>query len=629
MRLPLALFIRLGASCASIVGVLSIVLIAQAPQNPTPAMPPAPMPRPAQPPVTNPAAVPASQRQIKFTDLSESAGIRFTHVNGAGGEHFYPEQMGGGVVLFDYDNDGLLDIYLVQGGAMPGFKGADPTGAAFYRNMGNNHFIEMTRQAGLASTKYGFGVAAADYDNDGFQDLYVTNLDGNILYHNNGNGRFIDVTDKAGVRVPAMSTSPAFIDYDADGLVDLFVARYMDWSLQTDKRCGFIAANGTQPFGAHPRSVPVQPGSPSSYCGPQMYPGTNQRLFRNQGDGTFADVSAKSGIGKPIAHGMATAIADFNNDGLIDIFLSSDTTPNLLFLNTPGSVFREEGMLAGVAVPQLGTPRAGMGIDVADYDNDGRMDAFITNYEAEPSSLFHNHGDGTFTEDSMRSAVQAYSLKYMKWGTRFVDFNLDGRADLFVVNGHLDERAGTQQQGGPTRTPPPPGTTVITQREGYKQQAQIYVSDGPNHFADASDLAGPFFQTKHTGRGAAFGDIDNDGDIDVVITSINDAPSILRNDTPRTDRWAQLELQGAGCNRDALGTRVVVKAGVVTQTQFVRSGGSYLSDHDRRLVFGLPGFGTATAEIHWPCGSTQIVELTPGKTMKVTEAACKLPPRKK
>ena len=550
--------------------------------------------------------------------------MRFVHVNGEGGDHYYPEQMGAGAAIFDYDRDGLLDLFFVQGGPMPGFKGADPSGNALYRNLGNGQFTDVTRQAGLVDTRFGFGVTAADYDNDGDQDLYVTNVAGNALYRNNGAGRFTDVTEKAGVRVPAMSTSAAFLDYDADGRLDLFVARYMDWSLATDKRCGFTAANGVSPFGGQPRSVPVQPGSSSSYCGPSMYPPTTQRLFRNDGDGTFTDVTAVAGMGKAVAHGMGVAVADFNDDGLVDIFVAADVSPNLLFLNSPGHKFRDDAVMAGVAVPPVGVPRAGMGIDAGDYDNDGRMDVFITNYENEPSSLFHNRGDGTFTEDSMKSGIHFYSLKYMKWGCRFVDFNLDGRQDLFVVNGHLDERAGQETPGMPALNGP---ASVWNKREGYRQQSQLYVNDGPNHFSDVSGTGGSFFQEKHVGRGAAFGDIDNDGDTDVVVTSINEAPSLLRNDTPRSERWAQLHLEGAGCNHDALGARVKVTTGVVTQTQFVRSAGSYLSDHDRRLVFGLPGFGPATAEIRWPCGATETIDVTPGKTIKVVEKACRLPKR--
>lgn len=562
-----------------------------------------------------------NQRGIRFADVTDASRVRFTHVNGAGGEHFYPEQMGGGVAMFDYDGDGFRDLFFVQGGPMPGFKGTDPSGNALYRNLGDGTFADVTKQAGLVDTRFGMGVTAADYDNDGDQDVYVTNLGGNALYQNDGHGHFADVTEKAGVRVAAMSTSAAFVDYDADGQVDLFVARYMDWSLSTDKRCGFTGANGAQPFGAQARSVPVQPGTGAGYCGPTMYPPTTQRLFRNQGNGTFADVTTSAGLGKAVAHGMGVAIADFNDDGRVDLFVSADVTPNLLFLNTPGGTFREEGVLAGVAVPLIGVPRAGMGIDAADYDNDGRMDAFITNYENEPSSIFHNHGDGTFSEDSMKSGIHFYSFRFMKWACRFVDFNLDGRQDLFVVNGHLNERT-EMVRPGVTLPPQSPGTAP---REGYRQQAQVYLNDGPNHFSDVSAGAGPFFQDKHVGRGAAFGDIDNDGDIDVVVTSINEAPSLLRNDTPRSDRWAQLELQGAGCNRDGLGTRVKVTTGVVTQTQFVRSAGSYLSDHDHRLVFGLPGFGPATAEIRWPCGAIESVELIPGKSIKVIEKACQLP----
>jgi hypothetical protein len=481
----------------------------------------------------------------------------------------------------------------------------------------------VTAQAGLNDRRYGLGVAAADYDNDGNTDLFVTNLEGNALFRNDGSGRFTDLTVKARVGAPAMSTSAAFLDYNNDGWLDLFVARYTDYSFDNDVRCIDPTSVAKPVLFAEKRTDPL-PSDPNvrfAYCGPPAYEGTASRLYRNNKDGTFTDVSVSSGIAKGIARGLGVAVADFNRDGRPDIFVASDMSANLLFMNAGNGTFREQALTAGVALGASGKAYAGMGVDAADYDNDGDVDLFITNYENEPSSLYSNNGDGTFTDASFSSGIGRYSLALMKWGTRFVDLDLDGHLDLLIMNGHVNDYLDAPNR----RSGLAPGR-VSSAREGYAQRAQIYRNNGAyGTFSDASWTAGAYFLEKHVGRGAAFGDFDNDGDWDVVAVHNNEPAALLRNDTAHGGPWARLELHGRGCNRDAIGARVTVKSGGVVQTRYVTSGGSFLSDHDRRLLLGWRGVaGDVTAEIRWPCGATEQVTLKPGTSTRIEEGNCLL-----
>ena len=350
-----------------------------------------------------------------------------------------------------------------------------------------------------------------------------------------------------------------------------------------------------------------------AYCGPSAYDGTANRLYRNDGDGTFTDVTGPSGIGESTGHGLGVAVADFNDDGYQDVFVASDMLPDLLFMNAGDGTFREQALLAGVAVGSDGKAYAGMGVDVADYDNDGRVDLFITNYEGEPNSLYRNRDGLTFADESVSSGVWSYSLAFLKWGCRFLDLDLDGHLDLFVVNGHVNDNLVKNPRSN--------------LRKGYAQRDQVYRNDGQRgHFTDVTlTPPGAYFLEQHVGRGAAFGDVDNDGDWDVLVVNNDEHAVLLRNDTVRRNEWARLELQGNGCNRDAIGARVRVKAGNITQTRYVTSGGSYLSDHDRRLLVGLPGVvDSVDAEIRWPCGATETVTLKPGESVKVEEKYCRL-----
>jgi hypothetical protein len=554
---------------------------------------------------------------IRLRNVTESSGLTFRHARGASGRHYYPEQFGGTAAFFDYNRDGFLDLFFVQGAALPGYQGLPLSGNVLYGNNGDGTFTDVTVEAGLTDQRYGLGVAAADYDNDGDTDLFVTNLQGNALFSNDGRGRYTDVTLEAGVEAPPMSAGAAFLDYDNDGWLDLFVARYTDYSLEDDVRCIDPTSVREPVLVAQPRTAPL-PADDNlrlAYCGPPAYGGAVNRLYRNARDGTFTDVTESSGIAGSTGHGLGVAVADFDNDRYPDIFVASDMLPDLLFMNRRDGTFREQALQAGVAVGSHGKAYAGMGVDAADYDNDGWVDLFVTNYEGEPSSLYRNHEGLTFTDESVPSAIWSYSLAFLKWGCRFVDLDLDGHLDLFVANGHVNDNLEKHPRS--------------RLRKGYAQRAQVYRNDGRRgHFTDVTlgpPPVGSYFLEEHVGRGAAFGDYDNDGDWDVVVVN-NDEPAVLlRNDTAHRNRWARLELQGKGCNRDAIGARVQVVTGDITQTRHVTSGGSYLSEHDRRILIGLPGVvGSVDAEVRWPCGARETVVLKPGEVVKMEETRCLL-----
>lgn len=534
----------------------------------------------SSPLATNATAV---EGGIVLTDVTAATGIDFVHTHGGSGRHYYPETMSAGAAFLDYDGDGLLDVFLVQGAPLPGHPRPRPRSDALYRNRGDGSFVEVTGPAGLREGRYGMGVAAGDVDNDGDQDLLVTNLEGSRLYANNGDGTFVDVTPGSGIRVATLATSAAFVDYDHDGWVDLFVARYMDWSVESDQVC----RDGQDRI---------------AYCSPDVYQGTRSALFRGTGKGSFVDVTEESGVGAAVGRALGIAAADYDRDGLVDLYVAADLTPNFLFLNNGDGTLREEGALAGVGYGVHGTAQAGMGVDAGDYDNDGWTDLVVTNFENEPNALYRNLGDGVFVEESTRSGVGGASLRSLGWGIGFVDLDLDGDLDLFFVNGHVDDYADGRGEG-----------------MGYPQPAGVYRNDGDGTFADVSEEAGPFFQRRQVARSAAFGDWDDDGDADVLIGVNNGRTVVLRNDTPRQGNWIRLRLIGRHCNRDGLGARVRAVAGSSLQTRYVRSGGSYLADHDRRVLFGIGSRSRARVEVRWPCGTVQELTAAAGTTTLVRE----------
>lgn len=525
---------------------------------------------------------------VRLTDATASAGVRFTHLHGGSERHHFVELMGGGGAFLDYNGDSWPDFFLTQGTPLPGTRPAGLLPPALYRNNRDGTFTDVTRETSLDHPFYGLGMAVGDYDNDGWPDLFVTGLGGNRLFHNRVGVRFEDVTSQAGLRGKDLCTGAAWVDYDHDGKLDLFVCRYTDYDLAADPECG------------------DQEGKPA-YCEPLRLADTTSRLYHNEGHGRFSDGTRKSGIGSVRGHALGALTADLNEDGWPDLYVACDDTPNRLFLNRRDGTFREAGDAAAVSTGQDGRYRGGMGVDAGDYDNDGRLDLVVTNFEAEPISLFRNLGHLNFRDESYRSGLGAASLPYLKWGCRFVDLDRDGFQDLFVANGHVHENPEELGQQG-----------------SHAQPCRIYRNDRDGCFSDISAVCGTFFSHRQVARAAAFGDYDNDGDLDVLIACNNQPAILLRNDTRTPNHWIRLCLNGAGCNRDALGARVRVRAGGLTQTQEVRSGGSYLADHDRRLLFGLGSARRASVEIHWPCGAMQTLEVEQGSSTVVPERGCRI-----
>ena len=517
-------------------------------------------------------ALPAlSQNQVvRFTDATAELGIQFRHTNGESGEKYFIEPLGSGVALFDYDNDGDLDLYLVNGSDLPGVTSPLPPINRLYRNDGDI-FTDVTLEASVGDTGYGLGCCVGDYNNDGFTDLYVTNYGANVLYHNNGDGTFTDVTESAGVGGNQLSSGCAFLDLDADGYLDLYVVNYVQFDLETNPEC---TRQGVQ-----------------TYCTPEALPGATDILYRNNGDGTFTDVTAKSGISGANGKGLGIVCGDIDNDGDVDIFVANDTTPNFLYRNDSDTAIRmtEDALFAGVALSEEGRAYSGMGANLGDFDNDGYLDIVITNFQDQTNSLYHNAQSGFFNEVSFAKGIGERSLPYLAWGVDFVDFNNDGWLDLFVANGHLDDNVAEID---------PIGT--------YAQPNQLFLSNRGLNFVESVDVA---IANQKVSRGTAFGDIDNDGDVDIVVSNLKDTPTVLRNDSDNTSRWLTIKLVGTHCNRDAIGVRVTVVSGDSTQIREVKSGSGYLSQNDLRLHFGLGDAARVDKlTVRWLCGKVQTLQ---------------------
>src|SRR6267154_895493 len=504
---------------------------------------------------------------LRFTDITRQAGIQFKHVFSPE-KKYIAESMSGGVALFDYDNDGYLDIYFVNSLTVDLAKSHQKTRSALYHNNGDGTFTDVTDKAGVGDIGFGMGVAVGDYNNDGFDDLYVTCLGPNHLFKNNGNGTFTDVTAKAGVGDPRWSTGAAFVDDDNDGKLDLFVSNYVDFDLNHLPEFG---QGRTCQF----KGIPVQ-------CGPRGLPGAGDSLYHNNGDGTFTDVSKKAGVSDPNGYyGLGVIASDFDADGLVDIFVANDSTPNFLYHNNGDGTFKEIGFQSATAVNENGSEQGSMGVALGDYNHDGRLDLLITNFDDDYNTLYHNDGRGSFTDVSYAAKVAAVSLPYVGWGTWFFDYDNDGWADLLVVNGH-----------------------VYPQLPTYRQRNLVHHNNRDGTFTEVGVQLGSPFEEKRTGRGAAFGDIDNDGDVDVVINNLDGAPQLLRNDGGNANNSVLIKTIGVKSNRDGIGARVKIVSSDLTQIGEVYSGGSYLSQSDLRVTFGL---GKRTKidliEVHWPSGS--------------------------
>ena len=501
-----------------------------------------------------------------FEEISaERSGIRWRHANGKSFEKYLPESTGAGCAFLDYDNDGWMDIYLVNSGACDFWTPEKPPRNALYRNNRDGTFTDVTERADVPGNAYGMGVAVGDYDGDGWPDLYVTQYPHSILYHNNGDGTFSDVTAKAGLSAPGWGTSAVWFDYDNDGRLDLFVCHFVEFSKELNKPCG------------------VHEDGRRHYCIPKVYSPKASWLFHNNGDGTFTDVSRDSGIAGHLGKAWGVVATDVNNDGLMDLWVANDTVANFLFINRGNGKFDEIATAAGVAYSADGKARSGMGVDSADFDQDGWMDLFVSNLDRELFALYKNNHDETFDDLALPSGIGKATRFMSGWGLKFFDYDNDGDLDLFLANGNPDD--------------------LISSLHGevtYEEPLMLFHNTGKS-FQDVSGQSGPVFATNMSYRGLALGDFNNDGAVDVLISVNDGAPVLLRNNAARQNHWLGIRLVGKKSNPDAIGARVTYQSGDLRRSRMKVGGGSYLSSHDPRMVLGL---GKRTAieflDVQWP-----------------------------
>lgn len=530
------------------------------------------------------AALPAFPQKITFRDITAQAGIRFTHNNGAFGKKYLPETMGPGCAFIDYDNDGYPDILLINGQDWPGHARASST-PKLYHNNRDGTFADATRKAGLAISIFGLGAAIGDYDNDGYDDIFISALGQSHLFHNNGDGTFTDVTKATGLWGPnEFSTGAAWVDYDKDGKLDLVVANYVQWSIQADLFC-------------------TLDGTHKSYCTPESYKGASARLWHNQGGGKFADVTQKAGFYEPTSKSLGIAVLDYNNDGWPDILLANDTQPNKLYLNKRDGSFEEKAVAAGIAFSEDGVARAGMGVDAADYDRSGHVSLIITNFANQMLSLYHNEGNGLFVDEAPSSEVGRASLVTLGFGCFFFDYDNDGWQDIFVADGHIENEIERVQK-----------------RVSYAEPPHLFRNLGAGKFEEVTQQSGQVFAAPKVARGAAYADIDDDGALDLLVMT-NGGPAYLFHSEGATNHSLRVKLEGTRSNRDGIGAIVRVTSGNDKQWKMVKSGSSYLSQSELVLTFGLGDKNSADQiEVQWPSGQVDKLSKVPaGQTIVVQE----------
>ncbi len=520
----------------------------------------------------------------QFTEITEAAGIDFVHNNGAFGEKYLPETMGSGCAFFDYNADGWQDILLVNGKDWEGHPTEKRQTPALYENNGDGTFADVTKAAGLDIPLYGMGVAIADYDNDGDDDIYLSCLNADRLFQNNGDGTFTDVTKDAGIDNPGFGTSCAWFDYNLDGHLDIYVANYVEWSIETDIFCTLDGKN-------------------KSYCTPESYTGQASKLFENRGNGTFVDVSHISGISDASSKSLGVCILDYNQDGLPDIFEANDTQPNKLFQNKGDGTFIEVGMLAGVAYNESGVATGAMGVDAADYNRSGKESIIVGNFSNEMLNLYHNEGD-FFMDDAPIAQLGNASLLTLTFGCFFFDFDLDGNVDIFTANGHVET-----------------DINIVQSEVTYAQKPHLFRNISDGKFADVLQKVGSDLAKPIVGRGTAYGDIDNDGDLDVLITTSNGRAHLYRNDGGNRNNWIKIKLLGQLSNRNGIGARIRITSATGTQTRTVKTGSSYCSQSELNVIFGIKNDEIIeTIEVLWPSGKVNKIEdVKPNQLIPIKE----------